>query len=206
MTTTPTVNTTSSAPAPAATATLARRLAEDGAAGQLPAVRHGRRARGDRDPVPDLDGRDSAQAAERHQHRPAERLHPDPGDRDGDRHHLRSHRSVRRIDRGLHRRDVGGADDPQPHAVAGRGGGLSADGRGNRCVARLLDRLRRHPVVHRDAWRACWCSAARRSICSRASPSRRSPAASNRSAAASCPRWAPTASTTGPPSSSACSS
>ena len=57
-------------------------------------------------PVPDLDRRHPAQAAQRHQHRSAERLHPDPRDRDGHRHHLRPHRPVGRFDRRLHRRDV----------------------------------------------------------------------------------------------------
>ena len=39
------------------------------------------------------------QAAQRHQHRSAERLHPDPGDRHDDRHHRRPHRPVGRLDR-----------------------------------------------------------------------------------------------------------
>ncbi len=150
MTTTPTVTT----PRQRARATaigLAGHTSEDRSAGQLPAVRHGRRPGADRDPVPGLDRRDPAQAAQRHQHRPAERLHPDPGHRDGHRHHLRPHRPVGRLDRRVHRSHVRGPDDPSRHAMAGRRRGVPAAGCADRCVAGLLDRLRRHSVVHRDA-------------------------------------------------------
>jgi hypothetical protein len=53
--------------------------------------------------LPDLDRRARAQARERHQHLPGQRLHPGPGDRHGAGDHRRPHRPVRRVGRGRRR-------------------------------------------------------------------------------------------------------
>ena len=116
-------------------------------------VRDGGRPGGHRRPVSGLDRWHPAQAAQCHQHHSAERLHTGPGDRDGHRDHHRSHRSVRRLDRRIHRRHVRCPDGAQRHAMAGGGRRCVWAWRDHRCVAGILDRLRRHPVVHRHARR-----------------------------------------------------
>ena len=78
----------------------------------------------------------------------------DPRDRHGDGHHRRPHRPVGRIGRRLRRRRAPGVFAvhmglPWWLAII-----LSlADRRARRRLAGLLDRLRRHPGVHRDAGR-----------------------------------------------------
>ena len=136
---------------------------------------------------------DPAAAAQRHQHGAAERLHPDPGDRHGDRHHRGPHRPVGRARSPAFVGAMSAVlmikhDMPWPLAVAA----LPAARRRDRCVAGVLDRLRRHPVVHRDAGRHAALPRRHRSTCWRASRSRPFPEGlQTGQPAASCPSSAP---------------
>ena len=64
-----------------------------------------------------------------------------------------SHRSVGRLPRRVRRSGRRGDDGQARHAMAAGAGALAADRRRGRGLAGLLDRLRRHPVLHRDAGR-----------------------------------------------------
>ena len=80
----------------------------------------------------------------------AERVHPRARDRHGDGHHRRPHRPVGRIGRGLRRRLFRRVRRAMGPAMVALGHPLARHRRARRRVAGLLDRLRRHPSVHRD--------------------------------------------------------
>ena len=144
---------TSTAPAPVTAGAADSPTAEVAA----PAVvqpapeRHLRRVRADRGAVLGAHERRAAGAAEHLQHRRAELLHPDPRHRDDPDHHRRAHRPVGGLGGGRHRGDLGRADGEPGRAVAAGGARDHRRGRVDRRVPGLLDRLLRHPGVHRHA-------------------------------------------------------
>ena len=118
-------------------------------------------------------------------------LHPGPGHRHGARHHRRPHRPLGRFGRGVrrHRASPSSMRDWGLPWYVGILLGLVL-GAARRRLAGLLDRLRRHPRLHRDAGRHAALprrQPVRRQVQHRPGP-RRLPGTS---APATCPRSGP---------------
>ena len=129
--------------------------------------------------------RHPAAPAEHLQPHRAERLHPRPRDRHGDGHHRGPHRPLGRVGRRLHRRGVRRLRREHGAALVARDHPVAAGRRPGRRLAGLLDRVRRHPGVHRDAGRHAHLPRARAGGARQRRTSARSRRSTARSATAS---------------------